>query len=292
MKKDKKKKRLITGIILGGVALFLLAMVVSYLNDQLSRDYTEVQATVQSIVTDQRFTGVIESRNREDIVSSQALEIDKIYVAEGDPVENESLLLDTSYGAQYESTIIGEVSKIYFKEGDQVPAGAKMMDIVDFNNLQVAIKVDEYEIANIQVGLDVRILIDSINQEAAGVVRDISREAVNQDGLSYFTAIVDFQRDGEIRVGMNAEIIIEKERADQSLTLPMEALQFDAENKPWVLVKEESGETSERSLDLGINDGVNIEVRAGISDSEIVLVPQAMSEGFPMGPPEGVGGNR
>lgn len=292
MKKDKKKKRIIAAVIIGVLALIILLLIISYLNNQLSRDYTEVEPTVQSIVTDQRFTGVIESRNREDIVATQTFEIDEIYLAEGDPVENESLLLDGIYGAQYEATIVGEVSKIYVNEGDQVEAGSKMMDIVDFNNLQVSIKVDEYEITNIQVGMEVRILIDSIGQEAVGVVSEISREALNQNGISFFTALVDFQGAGNIRVGMNAEIIIEKERADHSLTLPMEAIQFDAENKPWVLIKEESGESSERMLELGINDGVNIEVREGINDSDIVLIPKTMEEMFIMGPPEGVGDDR
>ncbi len=289
MKKDRKKKRLIGGLVGGLLALLVFVLVTSYMNNRLGRDYTEVGPTVQSIVTDQRFTGVIESQNREDIIASQALEIDEIYVAEGDPVEDGTLLLDTIYGGQYESTIVGQVSKSYFNEGDMVAAGSKMMDIVDFNNLQVSIKVDEYEITNIQEGMDVKILIDSIGQEVSGLVSEISREAVNQNGISYFIAIVDFKGEGNIRIGMNAEIIIEKERADHSLTLPMEAIQFDGENKPWVLIKEESGESSERRLDLGINDGVNIEVREGISDTDIVLIPKVVNEGFPMGPPEGVG---
>lgn len=232
MKKDRKKKRLIAAIISAVIAILVLIVIISYMSNRLVRNYTEVRPTVQSIVTDQRFTGVIESQNREDIVSTQAFEIDEIYVSEGDPVEDETLLLDSIYGAQYESTIIGEVSKIYVAEGDLLAAGTKLMDIVDFNNLQVSIKVDEYEIVNIQTGMNVTILIDSIDQQVAGVVSEISREAVNQDGVSYFTAIVDFGREGAIRVGMNAEIIIEKARADHSLTLPMAAIQFNDDNEP------------------------------------------------------------
>ena len=147
------------------------------------------------------------------------------------------------------------------------------MEIVDFTNLQVSIKVDEYQLSTLAVGAPVTINIDSIGRSVQGSVSEISREAKNENGVAYFTAIVDFQGDAQIRIGMNAEVIIVKEQADNVLTVPVDAIQFGADNETFVLVKNESEETENRPVTTGITDGIHIQIAAGLAEGEVVLMP-------------------
>lgn len=276
MKKGKKKKIIIISIIgvvivLGGVLAYMI------LGNQSTDQYTETKPTMGSIVNDNRFTGVIETQAREDVMATQSLEIYDLYVSEGDQVEKDTDLYQTYAGETVSATVSGEVSKIYYNVDDTVPAGGKIMDIADYTNLQVTIKVDEYQLSSISVGSPVTINVDSIGRSVQGTVSEISREATNENGVAYFTAIVDFQGDSAIRVGMNAEAVIVKASVDNVLTVPMEAIQFRANNESYVLVKNASDKVEERNVTTGISDGINIQITEGLTVDDTVMIPKAVA---------------
>ncbi|MBK5245374.1 MAG: HlyD family secretion protein, partial [Eubacteriaceae bacterium] len=166
MKKGKKKKIIISIIgviiVLGGVLGYMILG-----NPSIDQD-TDTKPTMGSIVNDNRFTGVIDTQAREDLMATQSLEIYDLYVSEGDQVEKDTDLYQTYSGQVVSATISGEVSKIYYNVDDTVPAGGKIMDIADYTNLQVTIKVDEYQLSSISVGSPVTINVDSIGRSVQG----------------------------------------------------------------------------------------------------------------------------
>ncbi|WP_373483494.1 HlyD family efflux transporter periplasmic adaptor subunit [Acetobacterium sp.] len=272
MKKGKTKK-----IIIGSVVA-VLVIAGGFLGYQVfansAKDqYTETLATVGSIVNDNRFSGVIESQSREDILASGELEIYELYVGEGELIGEETDLYEPVSGDIVTSSVAGEVAEIYYDEDETVAAGGKIMEIVDFTNLQVSIKVDEYQLSTLAVGVPVTINIDSIGRSVQGSVSEISREAKNENGVAYFTAIVDFQGDAQIRIGMNAEVVIVKESAENVLMVPVDAIQFGTDNESFVLAKSESEDPEQRPVITGITDGINIQITEGLAENEVVLIP-------------------
>lgn len=289
MKKGKKKKIVIISIIglvivLGGVLGYMI------LGNQSTDQYTETKPIMGSIVNDNRFTGVIDTQAREDVMATQSLEIYKLYVSEGDQVEKDTDLYETYSGQVVSATINGEVSKIYYNVDDTVPAGGKIMNITDYTNLQVTIKVDEYQLSSISVGSPVTINVESIGRSVQGTVSEISREAKNENSVAYFTAIVDFQGDSAIRVGMNAEVVIVKASVDNALTVPMEAIQFRANNESYVMVKNTSGKLEERNVTTGISDGVRIQITEGLTVDDTVMIPKAVASATTTVKSSGFGG--
>ena len=276
MKKGKKRKIIIGSImgvviVLGGLLAYLT------LGNQSTAQYTEAKPTMGSIVNDNRFTGVIETRARGDVMAVKSQEIYDLYASEGDQVEEGTDLYETYTGEVVSATINGEVSKIYYHVDDTVPAGEKVMDIADYTNLQVTIKVDEYQLSSINVGSPVTVNVDSIGRSVQGTVSEISREAKNENSVAYFTAIVDFQGDSAIRVGMNAEVVIVKASVDNALIIPMEAIQFRANNESFVMVKNTSGKLEERNVITGISDGVHVQITEGLTDADTVMIPKAVA---------------
>jgi HlyD family secretion protein len=272
VKKGKTKKIMI------GCAVGVLIIAGGFVGYQVfansAKDqFTETPVTIGNIVNDNRFSGVIESQSREDIMATSALEISELYVSEGELIAEETDLYEPVSGDLVTSTVAGEVAEIYYDEDESVAAGEKIMEIVDFTNLQVSIKVDEYQLASLTVGAPVTINIDSIGRSVQGSVSEISREAKNENGVAYFTAIVDFQGDAQIRIGMNAEVVIVKEQAENVLMVPVDAIQFGAENESIVLVKGESEDSEQRPVTTGITDGINIQITAGLTENEVVLIP-------------------
>ncbi len=272
MKKGKTNK-LIIGIVVGVIVIAGGFLGYQVFANSAKDQYSETPAIIGNIVNDNRFSGVIESQSREDIMAASALEISELYVSEGELIAEDTDLYEPVSGDLVTATVAGEVAEIYYEEDETVAAGGKIMEIVDFTNLQVSIKVDEYQLSTLAVGAPVTINIDSIGRSVQGSVSEISREAKNENGVAYFTAIVDFQGDAQIRIGMNAEVIIVKEQADNVLTVPVDAIQFGADNETFVLVKNESEETENRPVTTGITDGIHIQIAAGLAEGEVVLMP-------------------
>jgi len=279
VKKSKRIKKIIIGSLVVLVIAGLGIWGYSAMGKSSQGQYSEARVTAQTIVNDNRFTGVIESQSRETITATSAQEISEFYVAEGDQVEKDDDLYETSTGEIISASKSGEVSEINFNEDDKVSAGATIMNIVDFTNLQVSIKVDEYQLSSIAVGAPVTINIDSIGRSVVGTVSKISREAKNENDVAYFTAIVDFQGDSQIRIGMNAEVIIVKEQADNALALPVDAIQFDGNSKPYVILKTDSANSENRYVTCGITDGVSIQITEGLAEEDTVLIPVVATSG-------------
>ncbi|MGL5530404.1 MAG: efflux RND transporter periplasmic adaptor subunit, partial [Culicoidibacterales bacterium] len=70
--------------------------------------------------------------------------------------------------------------------------------------------------------------------------------------------------------GMTAEAKILKASAQDVVTIPMTALSFDDENNPMVYTTTADGELTELPVEIGINDGKNVEIKSEIEAGETV----------------------
>ncbi|AFA47067.1 efflux RND transporter periplasmic adaptor subunit [Acetobacterium woodii] len=273
MKKENKRKIIMIGSVVGVLMIVGGGLGYQVWANSIQNKYTETQVKVADIVNDNRFSGVIKSQSREDVMASNALKIRELYVSKGEQIGTDTDLYESANGDVVTSTVAGEVADIYYEEDETVPAGAKIMTIADYSNLQVSIKVDEYQLSSLAVGAPVTINIDSIGRSVGGTVSEISREATNENGVAYFTAIVDFQGDAQIRIGMNAEVIVVKESAENTLTVPVDAIQFGADNETYVITKKDAKKTINQVVTTGVTDGANIQITEGLTEGQTILIP-------------------
>lgn len=174
----------------------------------------------------------------------------------------------------------GEISEIYVEENETVVTGTKIMDIVDYDNLEVKVKVDEYDLSAMPAGKDVSVSINQLGRDVAGKVSEVSREAETVNEVSFFTASVELEKDPDLRVGLSVEVKTLNKAADDALVIPMLALQFDGNNQPCVLYRDGNGNIATRYIKVGINDGTYVQVKEGLKAGDTVLVPAESKEGF------------
>lgn len=263
--KKKKKKRIITGIVIG---IIIIGVVLAIIFKPEVSEYTEAQAKSGNIETYYTFSGVVESKNSQNVMANSVMQISDIKVSEGDVVEKDDVLFKTSVGQEIKAQISGTVSEIYVSEDEQVMAGALLCDIYDFNNLQVSVKVDEYDLSSITEGKEVTVNIGALDLDVTGVVSSISDTAVNQQGVAYFTAVIDLPADPGIKIGMTAEARILNKQALGVLTIPMSSIQFDDEENTFVYIKDAESKIISQSVTIGINDGINVEITGGLSEGQ------------------------
>ncbi|GKX28832.1 hemolysin D [Vallitalea longa] len=266
--KKKNKKSLIIGIIL--VAILLILITVPILTGNRGNIYQEDTVGRGDIETYYAFSGNVESKNTQNIFAEKIIQISDIYVSEGDKVEKDDVIFKTSQGDEIEAKISGTVTKIYIDEDETAMSGTKLCDIVDLDNLEVTLKVDEYDIASITDGKEVEITIGAIDQEITGIVTDVSEIAIVQNGIAYFTASVDLPKNEEVKIGMSAEARILNESVSDALIIPIESLQFDEDEKPFVNIKDENGDIINQAVEVGINDGNMVEIKEGVNEDQTI----------------------
>lgn len=272
MKKKKSRKWL--GWIIAGL-VFIIVIVLSSQKEE-SINYDSITAMVEDVTTYYSFSGNIEAKNKESVVLTAMNQIDTIEVSEGDQVKKDEVLFTTLQGSEVKASIDGEVANIYVTEGDVVTAGTIIMDLTDYSNLQVKVKVDEYDVKSVEVGKEAIVTINALDKEVKGTVSHLSKEAQSLNGVSYFVATIDLNEDSELRVGMSTEVKMVNESVTDVIVIPMIALQFDYTNLPYVYYRNNQGEVMTKTVELGITDGTLVEVISGLEEGEEILIPKTI----------------
>lgn len=169
--------------------------------------------------------------------------------------------------------ITGEVSEIYIEENDSLITGTKIMDIINYEDLEVIIKVDEFDLNAVSEGKDVTVTINPLKKDVVGKVSKVSKEAQTISGVSFFTAYIDLEKDSDLRVGLSVEVKALNKGVTDATTISLKALQFDNENKPFVYYRDINNDIVKKPVTVGINDGNTVEILEGVKSGEVVLLP-------------------
>lgn len=280
----KKKKR--GAVITVTVIVVVLALAAGALLLRPKRaSYEQVAAATGSVETTYSFDGNVEAKNSQTVYADGLLQIKKLEVAQGDTVKKDDVLMTTTAGDKIKAPIGGTVAELDADVDEQKMAGASLCRIVDYDDLQLSVQVDEYDLPDVSVGEKASVTINALDRTLTGTVTDIAREGVTQNGVTYFAATVSLPADSALRVGMSAQARVSGETAKNVTVLPMTAIQFDSSNRPFVYVSSGKNNVRRVNLTVGINDGTNVEIKSGVRSGETVLVPSAASSasGFTMG---------
>jgi len=289
-KRSKTKKRItisIITILVVGIAAILLMR-------PTPTSYESVDAQTGDITTYYSFSGNIETKNRQTVMSEKVMQVSEINVKEGDTVKEGDVLISSTTGDEIISKINGEVVNLNVEENAQVMAGMKLLEIVDYNDLEINVKVDEYDISAIEKGKETSVKIGAVNKELKGEISSMSKEGQVLNGVTFFIATIDLEQDDSLRIGMSAEVKLINDNATGIVTLPMTAIQFDDNNNPYVLKEDENGEAVKTEIATGINDNTTVEVTSGVLSGETILYKNAVTTtGMGFGanrPANGLGG--
>ncbi|MFA6309145.1 MAG: HlyD family efflux transporter periplasmic adaptor subunit [Clostridia bacterium] len=270
-KKKSKKKWIIIGIIVVAIILFAVSF---FMRPALS-DYENIKAKIGNITTYYSFSGNVDTKNRQTVVSDKVMQISSINVEEGDLVTKGDVLFKTTLGEEIKAKIDGEVANLKVEDNQQFLAGTQLMDIVDYDNLEVTVKVDEYDISALKTGKETTVTIGAVNKKIKGKIISMSNEGQTENGVTYFTATIDLKKDSKIKIGMTAEVTLLNSSVKGVVTLPMTVVQFDEDNNPYVLIKDKDGKAVKTAIKTGINDGTTVEIKSGVSEGEAILYTKA-----------------
>ena len=187
------------------------------------------------------------------------------------------------------STISGVILDIPVKVGYSViqvntmNEGTTIATVANMNNLIFRGNIDETEVGQLVNGMNMRITIGALQDlKFDAALEYVSPKAVESNGANQFEikAAVKLTEGGKIRSGYsaNAEIVLAK--ADKVLSIPESAIEFSGDSTFVYVVKEEGkSKTYERKqVETGLSDGVDIEIKKGITAKDKVRGPEIITD--------------
>lgn len=180
------------------------------------------------------------------------------------------------------ATVSGTILEIPVKEGDQVIEsnnfndGTTIATIADLSKMIFEGKVDEGEVGKLEVGMPLTISLGAVQGKTLEAkLKFIAPKGIEESGAVQFKieGDVDVKDDFMIRAGYSANASLVLEKRDSVLVIPEALLQFDTKtDKPYVEVETGDQEFERRDIEIGISDGINVEIISGLTKEDKVKV--------------------
>ena len=193
------------------------------------------------------------------------------------------------------STISGVILDIPVKVGYSViqvntmNEGTTIASVANMNNLIFRGNIDETEVGQLVSGMPMKITIGALQDlKFDAALEYISPKAVESNGANQFEikAAVNVPADsvggksGHLRSGYSANAEIVLSHADKVLSIPESAIEFSGDSTFVYIVKGEGkNKTYDRTyVETGLSDGVNIEIKKGITAKDKVRGPEIVTD--------------
>ena len=180
------------------------------------------------------------------------------------------------------ATTSGMILEIPVKEGYQViqsnnfNAGTTIASIADMSKMIFEGKVDEAEVGKLNEGVIIDVILGAIDDKKfPAKLNFIAPKGTEEGGAVQFKIKAEMTLDESyfVRAGYSANAEIVLEQKDSVLSIKEALLLFDKETEnPYVEVKIGEQEFEKREIELGLSDGVNVEIISGIDEDDEIKI--------------------
>lgn len=251
---------------------------------QAQVDFSREEALYnQKLVSADEFDKVkqtLKQAKEEAVAAQDALDVVKNGVSKSNASASSTLI---------RSTITGLILDVPVKVGNTVVLsntfndGTTIATVANMNDLIFRGNIDETEVGRLVEGMPMKITIGALQDLSFEAnLEYVSPKAVESNGANQFEvkAAVHVVKEGKIRSGYsaNAEIVLAK--ANKVLSIPESAIEFSGDSTFVYIVKGEGEKKTydRRAVTTGLSDGVNIEIKKGITAKDKVRGPQQVAD--------------
>lgn len=194
--------------------------------------------------------------------------------------------LSNAANTMIRATVSGMVLEVPVEVGNQVieannfNEGTTIAAIADVDKMIFEGKVDESEVGKIKEDLPLEITVGAIENKVFDAVLDyIAPKGKEENGAIQFEIKGSLKKLDTtfIRAGLSANASIILARADSVLAVKEALIQFDDDTKdPYVEVETSAQKFERRDVELGVSDGIYVEVKSGVNPDDNVKIWNAI----------------
>jgi multidrug efflux pump subunit AcrA (membrane-fusion protein) len=162
------------------------------------------------------------------------------------------------------------------------------------NKFEMTVSVDELDISAVAEGQEADVAFDALDgQSFSGVVTEVSDSADTSSGVASYSATLTLDKGEGMLSGMSATATIVKEKKENVITIPLDAVQQYGEDLfVYTSIAEDGSLGGAVKIETGLSDGAVTEVTSGLDEGTVIYyVPTTddsdgaiqMRGGFAMG---------
>lgn len=256
----------------------------------LAATQTQMQAKMtNALATYNRYSSLLAkgaiSRSEYDLAEADYV------VAKANYDQATSNVNDTIITSPISGYVIGKPTPVGQTISSGISAPQVIMSVANLDNMQIETMVDESDIGQVKVGQKVTFTVDSYpDRTFEGIVRLVSRQAVTENNVIYYTVYVDVANsEGKLLPTMTARANIIVNEADNVLMIPANCLRTEGKRRYVQVYNEATKEIRDVDVEVGLSgdDKVAVsspELKAG--DKILVRAAKAtQTNNNRMGPP-------
>ena len=192
--------------------------------------------------------------------------------------------MGASANTEIRATVSGMVLDVPVKTGNQVIEannfndGTTIATIADVDKMIFEGKVDESEVGKIKEGLPLEITVGALPDKTFEAELDyIAPKGISENSAIQFEIKGTMKKVDTsqtfIRAGLSANASIILAKAEDVLTIKEALVQYDSKTqKPFVEIQIGDQKFERRDVELGISDGIDVEVKNGVSKDDKIKV--------------------
>ena len=218
---------------------------------------------------------------KEEVAASQdALQVVRDGVSKSNASASSTLIRSTISGVILDIPVkVGNsvINSNTFNDGTTIASVANMNDLIFRGN------IDETEVGRLYNGIPMKITIGALQDLTFDASLEyISPKATDNNGANQFEikAAVKVGKDDKLRSGYSANAEIVLSSVQKALTIPESAIEFSGDSTFVYVIKGKGGkkEYERRQVKTGLSDGVNIEIKKGLTAKDKVRGPQIVAD--------------
>jgi HlyD family secretion protein len=258
---------------------------------QVETDYARTQNLHdQQLVSDEDFEKArqqLKQAQEEKAAAVDALQVVRDGVSKSNASASSTLIRSTITGVILDIPVkVGNsvINSNTFNDGTTIATVANMNDLIFRGN------IDETEVGQLTIGVPMKITIGALQDLSFDALLEyISPKATESNGANQFeikaAVVIPTASEGAttLRSGYSANAEIVLASANQVLAVPESAISFEGDSTFVYVLKGKAAKPGEqqyerRAVTTGLSDGVNIEIKKGITLNDHVRGPQIITD--------------
>ena len=224
-------------------------------------------------------SGEVTAKTTEKLDLTTSYYFKAMCVEDDDTVKEGDNLLEYTNGeflkAPYDLVVISH----NVPETENKCTSSNYIEVSDLRTLSANISINENEINDIAVDQEVEIVLTADESKTySGKVTKVDSVGSYVSSGTTFSATVEFENDGFVKLGMSLSCTITLKEEKEVLSIPIEAVYQNKEGKDYVLKVNSDGTVVETLVELGIANDNYVQVKTGLELNDKVQIKTEVTE--------------